>query len=44
MQPTNSGREHHCTLATDALNTGEDWINFHRKFREGCLAKSTELV
>ncbi len=31
------GRQHHCTLATGALKTAENWINFHRKFWEGRL-------
>ncbi len=39
-----SGREHHCTLATDALKTGEDWINFHRKFWEGRLDALDDLL
>ncbi len=38
------GRQHHCTLATDALKTAEDWINFHRKFWEGRLDAPDDLL
>jgi len=38
------GRQHHCTLATDALKTAEDWINFHRKFWEGRLDALDDLL
>ena len=38
------GRQHHCTLATDALRTAEDWINFHRKFWEGRLDALDDLL
>ncbi len=39
-----SGRQHHCTLATDALKTAEDWINFHREFWEGRLDALDDLL
>ena len=38
------GRQHHCTLATDALKSAEDWINFHRKFWEGRLDALDDLL
>ena len=38
------GRQHHCTLATDALKTAEDWINFHRKFWESRLDALEDLL
>ena len=38
------GRQHHCTLATDALKTAEDWINFHREFWEGRLDALDDLL
>ncbi len=28
------GRQHVCSLSSDALQTAEDWINFHREFWE----------
>ena len=39
-----SGRQHHCTLATGALKTAEDWITFHRKFWESRLDALEELL
>jgi DNA-binding transcriptional ArsR family regulator len=39
-----SGRQHHCTLATGALKTAEDWINFHRKFWESRLDALQDLL
>ena len=39
-----SGRQHHCTLATGALKTAEDWINFHRKFWESRLDSLEDLL
>ena len=39
-----SGRQHHCTLATGALKTAEDWINFHRKFWESRLDGLQDLL
>ena len=38
------GRQHHCTLATGALKTAEDWINFHRKFWESRLDALQDLL
>lgn len=29
-----SGRKHRCSLAMDSLKTAEDWLHFHREFRE----------
>jgi len=39
-----SGRQHHCTLATGALKTAEDWINFHREFWERRLNALDDLL
>lgn len=39
-----TGRQHHCTLATDAMKTAEDWINFHREFWEGRLDALDDLL
>ena len=39
-----TGRQHHCILATDALKTAEDWINFHREFWEGRLDALDDLL
>jgi DNA-binding transcriptional ArsR family regulator len=38
------GRQHHCSLATGALKTAEDWINFHRKFWESRLDALDDLL
>ncbi|MFQ6005711.1 MAG: ArsR/SmtB family transcription factor [Woeseia sp.] len=38
------GRRHHCTLATEALKTAEDWINFHREFWECRLDVLDDLL
>ena len=38
------GRQHHCSLSTDALKTAEDWINFHRKFWESRLDALEDLL
>ena len=39
-----TGRQHHCTLATGALKTAEDWISFHRKFWESRLVALHDLL
>ncbi len=39
-----AGRQHHCTLTTDALRTAEDWINFQREFWEGRLDALDDLL
>ena len=39
-----AGRQHHCTLATGALKTAEDWINFHRIFWESRLDALEDLL
>jgi len=39
-----TGRQHHCTLATGALKTAEDWISFHRKFWESRLVALQDLL
>ena len=39
-----TGRQHHCTPATDAMKTAEDWINFHREFWEGRLDALDDLL
>jgi hypothetical protein len=39
-----TGRKHHCSLATGALKSAEDWINFHRKFWEGRLDALDDLL
>lgn len=39
-----SGRQHYCTLATGALKTAEDWINFHRRFWESRLDSLQDLL
>ncbi len=38
------GRQHHCSLSTGALQTAEDWINFHRKFWESRLDALEDLL
>jgi DNA-binding transcriptional ArsR family regulator len=38
------GRKHHCSLATGALKSAEDWINFHRRFWEGRLDALDDLL
>ncbi|MFQ5548265.1 MAG: ArsR/SmtB family transcription factor [Woeseia sp.] len=38
------GRQHHCTLATEALKTAEDWISFHREFWECRLDALDDLL
>ena len=38
------GRQHHCSLSTNALKTAEDWINFHRKFWESRLDALEDLL
>ena len=38
------GRQHHCTLATGALKTAEDWINFHRIFWQSRLDALEDLL
>ncbi len=39
-----TGRQHHCTLATGALKTAEEWITFHRKFWESRLDALEDLL
>jgi DNA-binding transcriptional ArsR family regulator len=38
------GRQHHCSLSTGALQTAEDWINFHRRFWESRLDALEDLL
>jgi len=38
------GREHHCSLSTDGLQTAEDWLNFHRDFWESRLNALEDFI
>ena len=39
-----SGRQHHCSLSPEGLQSAEDWINYYRKFWETRLDALEDLL